>query len=880
MAKRVFVWSVCAWLAFASVARAGDIVGTAADMSGGVLQAARVTVRNVATNQEVSTRSDAGGRFKVSNLAAGTYLVIIERDGFSADVRTIDIADGAAPVEIAARLVPGAVQMGVTVTATRADRDGLQVPLRVDGVTRDTLEAKSPESTGDALLLAPGVTLVGSGPVGVRPRVRGLDSTRLLVLVDGERLNNARTATDRSGTEVGLVDVQSVDRMEVVGGSGSVLYGTDALAGTVNIITNQARFADKLKLTYGFDGYYSSNEKGRRGTASLGISTPRFAFQVSGGGEAFDNYRAGAAAKNENTSAYFTSGQIKNADTIDDNFGFHFKAFPDPFNQPFSRASAVIPASSSTGNSLNVNTMVALGDSQTLQVKYLRRRIEDAGFPDFQAPMFFQQVSLPFNNLDRVSARYELRSVSRWFTNLKVSAYYQDQDRLLRNQFPVQYPVPSPGFFPINVYRLQILSDTEQHVMTPGLDIQATFVPARGHVLIAGAMACSDRSIDSRTSITQSTIIGNVGLGAYGPQANVFAVPVLSGGPTTTHPVRVPNSSFRDLGFFVQDEWDVTRFARIVAGVRVDQYRVTTDATTGYDATSLTAGAAPAINPATLPSAAGDSISRGALTGDLGVVVKVAEGASLIARYGRSYRHPNLEELLFSGPATVGAIAPNVTVKPETGDNIDVGLKVQRSHYTAGVSVFSNTYHGFISTEIVSQTPSGPLSQAINFSDVRIQGIEANLDAPFVLKPGVLTVFGTAALTRGTVLAGANPLTGASLAGTPQDNISPSKITFGVRFADARDRWWVEYSGRVQAKVTRVAPTLLNSPYLIAQDLEGLAGFEVHRLSCGINLTPRTGRVGLVFAVENLFDRFYREQFQFAPARGRSFTIGLHVRGL
>ena len=60
--------------------------------------------------------------------------------------------------------------------------------------------------------------------------------------------------------------------------------------------------------------------------------------------------------------------------------------------------------------------------------------------------------------------------------------------------------------------------------------------------------------------------------------------------------------------------------------------------------------------------------------------------------------------------------------------------------------------------------------------------------------------------------------------------------------------------------------------------LLGLAGFTLHRVSWGLNFSPRTGRLGLVFAVENLTDQFYREQFQFAPARGRTFTAAFSVR--
>jgi len=89
----------------------------------------------------------------------------------------------------------------------------------------------------------------------------------------------------------------------------------------------------------------------------------------------------------------------------------------------------------------------------------------------------------------------------------------------------------------------------------------------------------------------------------------------------------------------------------------------------------------------------------------------------------------------------------------------------------------------------------------------------------------------------------------------------------------------VEYGVRAQGEVTRVAATLLDSPFLIAQDLLALDGFAVHRLGWGVNLTRSRGRdrLGLTFAVENLGDTYYREHFQFAPARGRSFTVGLTV---
>ena len=860
-------------------ALASTIAGTAADPSGAPVASARVTVLNLATGAQVAVDADAEGRFRVPDLTVGIYRVEIARQGFSVDARTVAIADPAETIELGFVLHPGGLSSEVTVTATRNQRDERLVPLRVDSVPREQLETVNPISTAEALMQAPGVSLVGAGPYQARPRLRGLDSTRVLVLVDGERLNNARTATDRAGTEVALADIGSVDSLEVVSGAGSVLYGTDALSGTINIITNQPQLSDTLRLDYGFNGYYSSNENGRRGTGTFGVSHPRFAVQVLGTLEQYDNYEAGGDATTEDVRHYYEDGTITQGDTIDDNFGFDFNAFPDPFNAPFVRTSTEIPVSGAQGNNLNVAGLFALGATDTLRVKYIRRRMEDVGFPDFEQPYFFQRVSLPYSDFDRLSARYERHSIAPWFTNLKISAYYQDQKRLLRNEFPVQFPAPSPRFFPINVFRLDILADTEQHVSTPGVDVQGTFLLGRRHVVTAGTTVYRDISEDTRSNISQMSMVGQVVLGTRGPQPVVFPSLVPMGGPTTSNPVRVPNAYFQDVGVFVQDEFEVAPWLRLVAGLRLDEYRVRTSATPGYDIESIVAGATPPLPAGSLPDTNGDETARTAFTGDLGAVFRVTDVVSLLAHYGRSYRHANLEELLYAGSATVGSIAPNLLVEPETGHNVDVGVKLRSNRYAASLTYFNNTYDGFISTEIVSVTPEGPLSQAINFADVRIQGLEGSAEVPVVLGPGVVTPFGNVAWTRGTVLSGANPLTGASLAGTPQDNVTPFRALLGVRFADTRNRFWGEYGVRLAADVERVATTLIESPYLIPQDLLGLEGYTVQRIAVGFNIGPATSRLGIVAAVENLTDTYYREQFQFAPARGRSFTIGFTVKG-
>ena len=863
-------------LLLAVPAGAATVRGSVSDATGGFLPGAHVVLRGVATGQESSVETSNDGRFQFEVAPLGTYLIIITRDGFSGVARTLAIGDADATFDLPVQLQVGGLSAEVTVTATRAERETRQIPLHVESISRAAIDQANTLSTGDALAVAANVTPVGNGPFGVRPRLRGLDSTRLLVLVDGERLNTARQATDRTGAEVGLISPDAVTRMEIVNGAGTLLYGSDALAGTINIITNEPSFSTDPRWLYGFNGFYSTNEHGERGTATVGATGPSYAFRLQAGAESFDNYRAGKLTI-EDTRPFFASGALHRADTVDTNFGFGLAAFPDPFNAPYVRTSNEIQSSGAHGRFLNLSSLFRIGERRTLRVRYQRRQMDDVGFPDFVQPYFFNAVSLPKSDLDRVSARYEAQAVTKWLANLSLTAHYQRTQRLLQNLLPVQFPAPTAvSFFPISVFRLGILSETEQRVWTPGVDLQAVMVPVANHVLTTGLTFYRDRSSDKRTTTTTTSMIGQVVLGQRGPSAVVFPSPLQLGPPSVAHPVRVPDASLRDIAVFAQDEWKLRPWLSLVAGLRGDFYNVTTDATPGYDVTSVVAGARPVIDPSTLPDPTGATYARNALTGDIGFVANTDRAVSPFVRFGRSYRHPNLEEMLYAGPATTGSIAPNVKVAPETGNNFDAGAKFSLPHVSGGAYLFVNQYKNFVAQDlVVATTSAGPLAQATNYADVRIGGLEVSADSPLVLAHGVLTLNASGAFTRGTITRGVNPLDGSSLDGAPADNITPVKVLASARLTAHNGRWWVEYGVRTQTKVNRVTPTLLSSPFAIAQDLLSLDGFTVQRLGWGVNLTRRREKLGLSFAVENLTNTYYREHFQFAPSRGRTFSAGV-----
>ncbi len=864
---------VCLSLIVPTFAQSGGAIsGNVTDVSGGAVESARVILKNVATQTEQTATTDASGRYQLNDLAIGIYRVRVEKAGFSTAVHNLTLSDPGEKVEANFELAPGTIAEQVSVTAARGERDALEVPVRTETITEDQLVRPNNTATQDALTAVPNITPVGNGPFLQRPRLRGLDSSRILILVDGERLNTSRVATDRAGVEIGLIDPAGIQSFEVISGSGSVLYGTDALSGTINILTDQPeRVAGKVRLGFGLSQLLSTNEPGYRLAGKIDLSGRRFAVRFSGGGENFDNYHAGKPF-NE-SSVYLHQTGVLTQQILS-------RVFPDPFNAPFTRTVSVVPNSSSEGYFVNGVGRLFFTDRDVFRVNWNRRRAEDIGFPDFSEPFFFQVITLPFSNLDKYGLRYQRTGITPWFIGLSVNAYHQVQDRNLRNDFAAfSSAPPAPGQQPFDsIIRVKLLTDTRQNVKSYGWDVQGNFLIKGRNIVTAGASYFYDHSRDSRESRSEAAIIGF----ATRPPAPPRLIPqnIALGPPSVTFPQRVPKSNFKNLGVFVQDEYDVTRRLRIIGGLRVDRFDIETLPTPGYN--PLLPGidrATPPIDLSKLPSVDGTSINRTTITGDIGAVVRVTDYFSLSGRVGRSYRHPNLEELFFTGPATVGNIIANIEVKPETGVNVDVSAKLRRSRYAGSFNYFNNTYRNFISTEIISIAPtSGLILQAINFARVRIQGFETDGEVTLNWGNSIITPFIAVGYLHGQILEAINPFTGAALNDVPADNISPLKAVSGIRWQTRGGLFWSEYNVRAQAKVDRVSPLLSDSPFIIAQDLFALRGFGVHTLRGGINLERERNRYSFTVGLENLGNKFYREQFQFAPARGRSFTVGTVIR--
>ena len=152
----------------------------------------------------------------------------------------------------------------------------------------------------------PGVFLQKTNHGGGSPFVRGFTGNQNLILIDGIRLNNAifRYGPNQYLT---LIDPQSVQKIEVIKGTGSVQYGSDALGGVINIITHMPHFSNQPKWTG--KAYLQLTDGGMEKTfrPQVAYSNRKFAFSLSGSYADFGNLRGGDTTGYQIPSGYLQS---------------------------------------------------------------------------------------------------------------------------------------------------------------------------------------------------------------------------------------------------------------------------------------------------------------------------------------------------------------------------------------------------------------------------------------------------------------------------------------------------------------------------------------------------------------------------------------------
>ncbi|HEY8205318.1 MAG TPA: TonB-dependent receptor plug domain-containing protein, partial [Pyrinomonadaceae bacterium] len=237
----------------------------------------RLTTR-VGTNSTTST--DANGDFVFSNIAPGDYILEVKAPGFASQAAAISVTRGQSLTQNV-RLPIEAVNEIVVVTPNGTPQQIDETSKAITVLDAQTIETKRETGLSESLRGIPGVRVQQQGSPGALTsvRLRGQRPFDTAVLLDGLRV---RDASDINGSAVPFFSdlvPSDLDRVEVLRGSGSSIYGTNAIGGVINLVPAAA--AGDRNFEFGFDGGSLALFRERlRGSGSLG-KRAGFSFGLS-----------------------------------------------------------------------------------------------------------------------------------------------------------------------------------------------------------------------------------------------------------------------------------------------------------------------------------------------------------------------------------------------------------------------------------------------------------------------------------------------------------------------------------------------------------------------------------------------------------------------
>lgn len=724
------------------------------------------------------------------------------------------------------------------VTATGSEAATFDTPAPVVVLEADRLEELVPDNAADALRDAPGVDVNGIGPNQMRPIIRGQRGHRVLFLQDGLRMNNARRQTD-FGEITGLVDMSNVQSLELVRGAGSVLYGSDAIGGVLNLIT-KVPAGTGIKGSVGLR--YSDADEQSKVDASASGRFDDFSFTVGVSARDADNYEA--------PSGSFGNIRLDNDIVVNDtgvedqSFNLYFSHNPSDNSEVFLRAGVY--------------------------------SADDFGF-GFIDPAVFNETTLnrityPFQDYERFTFGYSGAGLdSGWADTVDVRGYLQNNER--DNGFFIDInigPIFGPGPSSNIIIDSLVFSDIETH----GVRFEATKAISEKNLLTYGLEFFEDDVGNARNSTTAQTFRAVFPLTFIPPcfftgQGGTPIPPTFhfecTLATTDTRPSS-PNATNSGQGLFIQDTIYANRLTATI-GARFARSETRAKETLGWDTTGL-------------------DFDDDNIVGALGLVYGVSDKLNLVATYATAFRAPNIIERLFNGitPEGFGFQILNTDLESEDSVTIDVGFKYQSRRAFFEAIYFDNE----IDNAIIQYTFS-PAEIAALPQDVQDEVAQAGVS--FVVQQRnaeVLTIDGVE-LSAGYRFDGGFSLGGTftSLDGEaevggpaadPTGSTFSEKITAFARYDSRSGRFWGEYRVRQNGEEDQQ----LDPGAPIPPVGRVLPDFTIHNLAFGLSFGG-DGRfshnVGLSVtnATDELYAEFSNASF-FRPQPGQNVILTYRLR--
>jgi hemoglobin/transferrin/lactoferrin receptor protein len=572
------------------------------------------------------------GRYFIKNIPEGKYQIKVSFLGYK-PVSLNMICDSAI-TNIDFILEPSPIELDEVIVSTSRTGKYLRTsPYSELLIGKEQIENKPFQSIPELLSEEAGISLLRDGIWGTEISIRGLNRENIVTLVDGNRI---ATSTDIAA-RLAMFDMNDIERIEIIKGASSSIYGTGATGGIVNIITKSSGLYEK----FNFGGIFSS-----------GYNTVNNLSQISGtlfsGGSLWSSKLSGSYRKASNIQT--PTGELKNSQFEDYSFSGRLNLIPF--------------------------------DNHTVIINYQLFKAVDVGIPGASIFPTNADVRYPDERRELISTGYEIQNLSKTFYKLSAKYSYQVIERNVENIPHTVQTFPATGTNPARrVSILKILPGADHR--NNNLLIQGNFLLGGNNNLVAG-IDYWDRSYNGRREKIQLIEM----LDSHGNIVNSINK-VIGEKP-------LPDSRYKTLGVFAQNDVELMKGILFVsAGFRYDNIKISGETTLNpeYEVVNGITNYSPSgqVLLWNKTEAAENSYS-----GNIGLKYSVINNLDLTLSMGLSFRSPSLEERFQyidqGGFVRVGD--PNL--KPERGKSVDLGLRYYSSNLKTITSVFLNYFDNLV----------------------------------------------------------------------------------------------------------------------------------------------------------------------------------------
>jgi iron complex outermembrane recepter protein len=243
-------------------------------LSGAPVAGATVTIEEL--QREVTSGPD--GTFTFDNVPPGSYHLAVRAQGYSSRRNEVSVAAGAKPIDLQ---VDPELHFEEVLSVSPDARSQFESFQPTSVLAGQELSKELEMSLGATLERQPGVASRSFGPAPARPVIRGLDGDRVLILQDGQRLGDLSSQSGDHGVPINPAAAQ---RIEVVRGPATLLYGANAIGGLVNVITDEIPTKPQMGATGNFTFDLGSAATEAAGAGDVHVGNGTVALHVGGGG--------------------------------------------------------------------------------------------------------------------------------------------------------------------------------------------------------------------------------------------------------------------------------------------------------------------------------------------------------------------------------------------------------------------------------------------------------------------------------------------------------------------------------------------------------------------------------------------------------------------